>query len=138
MPNDFKHLVGAINNRIFYIDREGLGGNDSSLKMYDPASKKSIVLAQKEDRVQFLKAGNQVVLRMFSDQNLKASDSKFSRYISLNRLEEVSSVSSDFKPIVLNDMAQNNHAKKLGTYTIVDIEEVFWNMQVYKTLIPLF
>ena len=106
--------------------------------MYDPASKKSIVLAQKEDRVQFLKAGNQVVLRMFSDQNLKASDSKFSRYISLNRLEEVSSVSSDFKPIVLNDMAQNNHAKKLGTYTIVDIEEVFWNMQVYKTLIPLF
>ena len=86
MPSDFKHLVGAINDKIFYIDREGFGGDNSILKMYNPTTQKSIALAQKEDHVQLLKAGDQVVLRIFTDKNLKGSANKISKYISLNRL----------------------------------------------------
>ena len=138
MPSDFKHLVGAINDKIFYIDREGFGGDNSILKMYNPTTQKSIALAQKEDHVQLLKAGDQVVLRIFTDKNLKGSANKISKYISLNRLEEVSSISSDFKPIILHYRAENDHAKTWGTYTIADMEEILWNMYTSRTLSPLF
>jgi hypothetical protein len=138
MPSDFKHLVGAINDKIFYIDREGFGGDDSILKMYNPTTQKSIALVQKADQIQLLKAGDQVVLRIFMDKNLKATTNKFSRYISLNRLEEVSSISSDFKPIILHYRVENNHTKTWETYTIADMEEILWNMHTSRTVRPFF
>lgn len=138
MPSDFKHLVGAINNKIFYIDREGFGGDDSILKMYNPATQKSIALAQKEDHVQLLRVGDQVVLRIFTDKNLKGSANKFSRYISLNRLEEVSSISPDFKPIILHYRAENSRTETWEIYTIANMEEVLWNMHTFRALSPFF
>jgi len=153
MPKDFQHFVGAIDNKIFYTDRVGFTGGDSILKMYDPVTKKSIALVQAKDHVQLLKSGNQIVLRIFTNKDFEVQykrhykhtsstsiSTEKSRYISLNTLEEVNAVSSDFKPIIIQYTAHSEGDTNVTyfTYTVGDIETVLWSKHLSRMLMPLF
>jgi len=146
--------VGAIDDKIFYIDSIGghLFDKHHVLKMYDPKTDKTLAIAQKDDHVQFLKHNDQIVLKIFTGpefssqtrnhhgipSNYEIPSNQTFRYIYLNTLEEVDGVAENFKPIVLTRLPNYITTNSLTyfTYTINDLDNIF--SDVYRSYPPIF
>ena len=118
--DDRYYVVGTLGDKIFYIYK---GSNGKKiLEAYNLKTNETNTLIDDTKQVQFLKNGNQVVLKAFKNQGLSnecdtlngyhtSLKSKYSNepatYIDLNTLNEVSGVSSSFKPIFMYSVSEN-------------------------------
>ena len=135
--NDRTPLVIGIRNDIVYYTYQtggvlGFGNKDYIIEAYDIKANKTYLLYSQElwgegKRIQFLQAGNEVVLKIFDNPKLGSESNLHShtetvktkhtnepaKIISLNTLKEVKSLSSDFSVIPLYSGSDN----LAGTYT---------------------
>ncbi len=117
-------VIGVRNEIIYYTYSTGLfSSNQNFIEAYDLKTNKAYTLAvdtafsdnNTKKKVQILKSGNQVVLKIFDNPNLKKETALFvhtrnletkynnepAKIISLNTLTEVKNIASDFYPIPL-------------------------------------
>ena len=135
--NDRTPLVIGIRNDIVYYTYQtggvlGFGNKDYIIEAYDIKANKTYALYSQElwgegKRIQFLQAGNEVVLKIFDNPKLGSESNLHNhtetvktkhtnepaKIISLNTLKEVKSLSSDFSVIPLYSGSDN----LAGTYT---------------------
>jgi len=152
LPKDFRHFIGAIGERIFYTTKIN-APNNNMLKTFVPSTGENLTLFQGHYPIlQLLRHKNQIVIRAFEDKTMEPLSvyeitgtmpeipkSVPSRYISLNTLEEVGSISSDFKPILLYWRSiRNSSDRTLATYSTSDIEGVMFRKQRRRSLNPIF
>lgn len=151
--NDRTPFVTGIRNDIVYYTYQtggvlGFGNKDYIIEAYDIKANKTYTLYSGEllgeaKRIQFLQAGNEVVLKIFDNPKL-GSESNLHRHteivetkhtnepariISLNTLKEVKSLSSDFSVIPLYT-GSDNIAGKYTKETLI----TFGGISLYSYL----
>lgn len=108
-------ILGIRNDIVYVTYSTAIFGGQNVLEAYDIVNKKSYVLSTDDDKIQLLQSGNEVVLKVFNNKNLKfelelhshidrkdvktAYSNEPARIISLNTLKEVKSLSGDFQVI---------------------------------------
>lgn len=149
-------FLGAISDRIYYIYTKGIFSRTNYIEVLNTKTNKvDTLLSDSENkRIQFLKAGNQIVLKIFNNPKLKSESIMFqysknfqtkysqepAKYISLNTLTEVNGVSEDFKPLRLfsyfEDITGGESKMTNITYTLGELKSSF-NIKKRK-IKPLF
>jgi len=143
----FKNIIGIIDDNIFYTYKD-TNGKDV-LEVYNGKTNSQKTILETNNRLQFLKYGNQVVVKIFNDKNLKAEHvlgntniktryaNMPAKYISLNLLANVSGVSQDFEPIVLKGNYANTPESYI-TYNFTELNRAFSHFKQSGTLKLLF
>ena len=142
-----KYTIGVIGDNIFYA-YEGYNGK-SILEVYNGKTNSRQAILETNNKLQFLKYENQIVVKIFDDRNLEterelgshnintAYSNMSAKYISLNLLANVPSVSQEFKPIILKgNFARTKEA--YITYSLKDLETAFSHFMQSATLRLLF
>lgn len=147
-------ILGIRNDIVYVTYSTAIFGGQNILEAYDIVNKKSYVLSTDDDKIQFLQSGNEVVLKVFNNKNLKfelelhshvdrkdvktAYNNEPARIISLNTLKEVKSLSSDFEVIPVytgfTNMAGTFTPKTDITFTTTNLHH---NMYL-RNMKPLF
>ncbi|WP_146951617.1 hypothetical protein [Aliarcobacter vitoriensis] len=147
-------ILGIRNDIVYVIYSTGVFGGQNVLETYDIVNKKSYVLSTDHDKIQFLQSGNEVVLKVFNNKNLKfelelhshidrkdvksAYNNEPARIISLNTLKEVKSLSGNFEVIPVytgfTNMAGTFAPKTDITFTTTNLHH---NMYL-RNMKPLF
>jgi hypothetical protein len=143
----FKNIIGIINDNIFYT-YEDTNGKDV-LEVYNGKTNSQKTILETNNKLQFLKYGNQIVVKIFDnknlksehnlgDQNIKTAYSNMpAKYISLNLLENVPGVSQEFKPIILKGYYAHTPEAYI-TYSLTDLDDAFSHFKQSGTLKLLF
>lgn len=134
-------VIGIRNDIIYYTYSTGLfSSNENFIEAYDLKTNKAYTLTVdstfsaegSKKKLQILKSGNQIALRIFDNPNLKTETALFrhtknletkynnepAKIISLNTLKEVKSISSDFYPVPLFSGYENIVGSNVDTTQI--------------------
>ena len=158
-------VIGVKNNIVYYTYKSGgFLGNDYILGAYDIKTNKAYTLffdklfdnKDTRKKLQFLKSGNQIVLKIFDNPTLKSETALFvhtrnletkynnepAKIISLNTLKEVKNISSDFYPVPLFSGYENIVGSNVNTtevtFTLSDLFHSYLKAQQNKVSKPLF
>ena len=158
-------VIGVRNEIIYYTYSTGLfSSNQNFIEAYDLKTNKAYTLAvdtafsdnNTKKKLQILKSGNQVVLKIFDNPNLKKETALFvhtrnletkynnepAKIISLNTLKEVKNISSDFYPIPLFSGYENIVGSNVDTTEITtsvnDLYYAYVKSMQNKVAKPLF
>lgn len=147
-------ILGIRNDIVYVIYSTAIFGGQNVLEAYDIVNKKSYVLSTDNDKIQFLQSGNEVVLKVFNNKDLKFEGKLHShlaredvktiynnepaRIISLNTLKEVKSLSGDFQVIPI----YSGFTNMAGTFTpktdiTFSTSSLYHNMYI-RNMNPLF
>ncbi len=127
------YFVGAINNNICYVKGSTLT-ETAQLKVLNTTTGKRYTLAQADTKIQLLKSGNQVVLKIFENIGKSNAPKIKEKYISLNSIEEVEGISSNFTPIKI--VVFGGDWKEL--YTVRELGSNMYKKSGRKNIQPIF
>lgn len=158
-------VIGIRNDIIYYTYSTGLfSSNENFIEAYDLKTNKAYTLTVdstfsaegSKKKLQILKSGNQIALRIFDNPNLKTETALFkhtknletkynnepAKIISLNTLKEVKNISSDFYPVPLfsgyeNIVGSNVDTTQITT-TVTELYGAYLKSQQNKVSKPLF
>lgn len=129
-------VIGIVEDKVYYTYQSGMLSAEYFIEVLDMKTNQVHTLVgdklfdsnDLKTKMQILKSGNQVVLKIFNDPKLKLESKLFkhtanveseytnepAKYISLNSLKEVNGVSSDFKIVPLMSNYTNASGHKVN------------------------